>query len=55
MDHSGKINEKADSTEIDSKTTIKQATELKDKLTGTKAEFKTVNDTSKLKGPKVED
>ena len=51
----GKINEKADSTEIDSKTTIKQATELKDKLTGTKAEFKTVKATSKLKGPKIDD
>ena len=51
----GKINEKADSTEIDAKTTIKQATELKDKLTGTEADFKTVKASSKLKGPKIDD
>lgn len=51
----GKMTQKSETTEIDSKTTIKQATELKDKLTGTKAEFKTVKATSKLKGPKIDD
>ena len=51
----GKMTQKSETTEIDAKTTIKQATELKDKLTGTKAEFKTVKATSKLKGPKIDD